>query len=280
MSMTSFLEEFTALIARWPGIALQDFGRYLLAAGVVTVVLACLSARFRERRSVRQRQPAPGQRWREFRYSVASVCMFATVGLGVYLGASRGVLHIYSNLATFGWAWWAASLVLIVVAHDAWFYWTHRAMHHRALFARMHGVHHRSVAPTQWAAYSFAPGEAFVQAIFLPLFLFVVPTHYGVIIVWGLHQVFRNALGHCGVEVEPARWLDGWWGRWLTTTLHHDMHHAGGRHNFGLYFTWWDRWCGTEHPEYRQRLAALAGMGSRDAKENPAPPRASQATNT
>ncbi|MBI5277215.1 MAG: sterol desaturase family protein [Burkholderiales bacterium] len=47
------------------------------------------------------------------------------------------------------------------------------------------------------------------------------------------------------------------WGRWLTTTLHHEMHHAYGRHNFGLYFTWWDRWCGTEHPEYRARLAKL-----------------------
>jgi sterol desaturase/sphingolipid hydroxylase (fatty acid hydroxylase superfamily) len=20
--------------------------------------------------------------------------------------------------------------------------------------------------------------------------------------------------------------------------------------NYGLYFTWWDRWCGTEDPEY------------------------------
>jgi Delta7-sterol 5-desaturase len=39
--------------------------------------------------------------------------------------------------------------------------------------------------------------------------------------------------------------------------LHHEMHHAYGRHNYGLYFVWWDRWCGTEHPQYRLRLAAL-----------------------
>jgi uncharacterized protein (DUF2147 family) len=37
------------------------------------------------------------------------------------------------------------------------------------------------------------------------------------------------------------------------------MHHQHGRHNYGLYFAWWDRWCGTEHPEYRASLATLLG---------------------
>lgn len=31
---------------------------------------------------------------------------------------------------------------------------------------------------------------------------------------------------------------------------HHDMHHTSGNSNFGLYFTWWDRMMGTEHPQY------------------------------
>jgi hypothetical protein len=33
---------------------------------------------------------------------------------------------------------------------------------------------------------------------------------------------------------------------------HHDMHHDTPR-RFGLYFTWWDRLVGTEHPDYRIR---------------------------
>ena len=29
------------------------------------------------------------------------------------------------------------------------------------------------------------------------------------------------------------------------------MHHAGGfNHNFGFYFTYWDKLMGTEHPDY------------------------------
>jgi Delta7-sterol 5-desaturase len=87
--------------------------------------------------------------------------------------------------------------------------------------------------------------------------LLFVPMHVSALFVWMAHQILRNVLGHCGVELEPRSWLAGWWGRWITTTLHHDMHHAQGRHNYGLYFTWWDRVCGTEHPQYRERLQHL-----------------------
>jgi sterol desaturase/sphingolipid hydroxylase (fatty acid hydroxylase superfamily) len=37
----------------------------------------------------------------------------------------------------------------------------------------------------------------------------------------------------------------------MTTTTHHDMHHQQFNGNYGLYFTWWDRWMGTEFPEYK-----------------------------
>lgn len=55
-----------------------------------------------------------------------------------------------------------------------------------------------------------------------------------------------------------GRWVDSKWLDWLTTTTHHDLHHSEGNHNFGLYFTWWDRWMGTEHPQYKERFRAVA----------------------
>ena len=73
---------------------------------------------------------------------------------------------------------------LIIVAHDAWFYWTHRALHHRRWFRAVHGRHHASLHPTPWAAYAFHPVEALVQAVFLPLFLLFVPMHEGAIAVF------------------------------------------------------------------------------------------------
>ncbi|MEP6859607.1 MAG: sterol desaturase family protein [Deltaproteobacteria bacterium] len=50
-----------------------------------------------------------------------------------------------------------------------WPYWTYRAMHHPWLFRRVHRIHHLPHNPSPWAAYAFAPGEALVHALFVPL---------------------------------------------------------------------------------------------------------------
>jgi sterol desaturase/sphingolipid hydroxylase (fatty acid hydroxylase superfamily) len=79
-------------------------------------------------------------------------------------------------------------------------------------------------------------------------------------LIWSVHMIVRNVLGHCGHELMPRWMIRSGWFDWLTTTTHHDLHHQFGRCNYGLYFTWWDRWMGTEHPEYRARLASAAGL--------------------
>jgi sterol desaturase/sphingolipid hydroxylase (fatty acid hydroxylase superfamily) len=241
----------------WPAIWLGDLLRYLLPAATVALLLARLPAAWGSRRSVQARDPAAGQRWREFLHSMLTVLIFSLNGALIFAGVKAGWLRLYTDLAERGWAYAAFSLVALVLAHDTWFYWTHRLLHRRHMFRWAHLVHHRSVAPTPWAAYSFAAGEAVVQAVFLTLVLAVMPLHPAVIFVFLLHMIVRNVLGHAGVELMPRAWLAGWWGRWLTTTLHHDLHHAEGRYNYGLYFRWWDRVGGTEHPLYREQLALL-----------------------
>jgi sterol desaturase/sphingolipid hydroxylase (fatty acid hydroxylase superfamily) len=138
----------------------------------------------------------------------------------------------------------------MIVAHDAYFYWTHRAMHHPRLFRFFHHTHHRSHTPTPWAAYAFAWPEAVVQAVFLPLFLLVVPAHAVVILAFVTHMIVRNVMGHAGVELHLRGWTGSRWLNWMSTTTHHDLHHATSRWNYGLYFTCWDRAMGTEHPDY------------------------------
>jgi len=168
----------------------------------------------------------------------------------LWLLAANGWVRIYDDAAAYGWPWWWASLALIIVAHDAYFYWTHRMLHSRRWFAAVHGRHHASLHPTPWAAYSFHPVEAAVQAAFLPLFVAVVPMHAGAIAVFLVHMILRNAIGHCGHELMPWTLSPRGALRWITPVSHHHFHHARNRGNYGLYFTWWDRWCGTEDADY------------------------------
>jgi hypothetical protein len=81
----------------------------------------------------------------------------------------------------------------MIVAHDTWFYWTHRAMHRPRLFRVFHRTHHLSRTPTPWTAYSFSVPEALVQGAFVPLFLLLVPTHYlGIVLFLGIQIVQRH----------------------------------------------------------------------------------------
>jgi len=249
----------------WPLIWLVDLLRYVIPALLVALLIASLPAGWRASRNVQSRTPAAGQRRREFLDSMLTVLIFSANGALIFAGAKAGVLHVYTDIAERGWIYAGVSLVVLVLAHDTWFYWTHRLLHQRWMFPWSHRTHHRSVAPTPWAAYSFAPAEAVIQAVFLTLMLLVLPLHPLVIFVFLAHMIVRNVLGHAGVELMPRAWLAGWWGRWFTTTLHHDLHHADGRHNYGLYFAWWDRIGGTEHPEYRLRLKRFVESLDADA---------------
>ena len=256
--MPCIQELVSTAAAAWPVIWLMDLLRYLVGAALMVAVLAVASAAWLRPRSVRIRVLAEGQRLREFGRSMLTVVVFSLVGTTVLVAYHLGLSRLYFAPDQYGWAWLVASFFVLVVLHDAWFYWTHRLMHLRAAFRWTHSAHHQSLAPTPWAAYSFSPAEAFVQALYLPVVLLVVPAHQAVVFLWMVWMVLRNVMGHSGVELLPRTWVGGWWGNWLTTTLHHEMHHAYGRHNYGLYFVWWDRWCGTEHPDYRSRLKALA----------------------
>jgi Delta7-sterol 5-desaturase len=152
-------------------------------------------------------------------------------------------------------------LAAMIIAHDTYFYWTHRALHHPVLYKRFHLAHHRSVTPTPFAAYSFSIGEAVAMGFFVLIWQVFIRTPGSVLLPFLLFQITRNAMGHAGFELMPRWWLSTPLTRWINTTTHHDLHHAGGfNHNYGLYFTFWDKWMGTEHPHYHKKFTDVVGI--------------------
>jgi sterol desaturase/sphingolipid hydroxylase (fatty acid hydroxylase superfamily) len=231
-----------------------DLLRYLLGAGLVFLVLWKWLAKRLEHRRIAPDYPPTHQLRTEFAYSMTTVLIFAAVGFWIQVRALNGASHIYSDVKDYGWPYTIGSFLLLIVLHDAYFYWTHRLLHHRWLFRTVHIVHHRSRNPSPWAAYSFHPIEALIQAAFLPLVLYVLPAHVLVLLAFVIHMMVRNALGHSGYEIYPRNAIRSLPLSGLTSTTHHHLHHERATGNFGLYFTWWDRWIGTELPEYRIRF--------------------------
>lgn len=239
------------------GIALEksahifafDFGRYLIAALLVSGIVWVLRRTAWASRKIQKREATLSDFRREFLASIRTVLVYVVVSIGVVWGFRHGFYTEYAGsggaLAILGY------FAAILIAHDTYFYWVHRGMHHPRLFKTFHRFHHRTITPTAWAAYSFAIPEAVVMAVFMPVWLWLVPTPGPVIFAFLAVMILRNAMGHAGLELHARGWASHPVLKWISTTTHHDLHHAGSfNHNFGFYFTWWDKLMGTEHPDY------------------------------
>jgi sterol desaturase/sphingolipid hydroxylase (fatty acid hydroxylase superfamily) len=254
-----------------PAASLERAFWYVTIAGLAWLTLHVLFARWLAHRRIADRSPTLGQMSREILYSIRSLAIYGLVGGFVVFAYFSGWTQIYTRIApghassgpqlfqlgplSPGWTYLLLTIGLIILIHDAYFYWTHRLMHHPRLFRLMHRTHHLSINPSPWAAYAFSPWEAFVQAGIAPLVLFTLPTHPLAFSVFMLWQISFNVLGHCGYELFPRWFVRSPLGRLFNTATHHAQHHETNRSNFSLYFNLWDRLLGTNHHSYAQRFA-------------------------
>jgi sterol desaturase/sphingolipid hydroxylase (fatty acid hydroxylase superfamily) len=237
-----------------------DLSRYLIAAGVLFAMLFVFK-RWADNRRIQERRAQGKDYRRELLSSFRTVILFAVTTISTLMLREAGIIKF--KLDEFSVLLLTGQVIVMIVAHDAYFYWLHRAMHHPKLFRPMHQHHHKSRTPTPWTAYSFSVWEAILEAAFVPLFLLTTSlmgvAYAGMAILFFIWiQIIRNVMQHAGVELHPAGWVDSKWTDWISTTTHHDLHHSTGTYNFGFYFTFWDRLMGTEHPEYKQRFREAA----------------------
>lgn len=254
----------------YPAILAHDFLRYFIAASVAYLVFWVFFKKQWQHRIIQQKPLQAKKMWMEFGYSMSTVFIFSLVGFGILFLKQAGHTKIYHNIADYGWAYFVGSIVLMIVLHDAYFYWAHRLMHHPKLFKHVHLVHHQSTNPSPWAAYSFHPIEALVEAGIFPLIVFTIPAHGLALLSFLIYMISRNVLGHLGIEWLPKWFIHNKWINWHTSTTHHDMHHKHFHCNYGLYFTWWDRWFGTEDARYVEKFEEVTSRSSEQLKKNKA----------
>lgn len=183
---------------------------------------------------------------REVRWSVLSLVLFSIPTLAVLLLTRAGHTHLHHDLATHGgWPAFFAGLSALLLFHDLYFYAIHRAMHHPWLYRHFHEVHHRSVSPTPWAAFSFHPLEALLESGVVSLAVLLFPLHVGALFAFQGLSILMNVYGHLGYDLTPRRWATNPVLRHLNGPRLHQWHHKHYGGNYGLYTTVWDRLFGT-----------------------------------
>ena len=203
----------------------------------------------------------PGQRIRDgirhdIRLSVLSSAIFALAAAAVLWLEAHGLTRLYAGVDPNPRWYQVVSYLMVLILQDALFYATHRLFHHSALYTVFHRGHHRSRRPTPWTSFAFDPPEALVQAIFLVAIVMLIPLHMITVLavlstmtVWAIvNHLDLDCLPHCFPHHLLSRWVIG--------PLHHSLHHRRPSLHFGLYFTFWDRVCGTEDDGYVRDLSA------------------------
>jgi lathosterol oxidase len=233
------------------GLAVIIAARYFVVAGFFHWLLWVGDGQTEWARRLARRKPSEALMRHERKWSLIASLIYAVAGAFVIEAWKAGGTALYTRLTPSDVLYIPLSIFICLFIHDTWFYWSHRLMHHPALFNATHRTHHISHDPTPWAAFSFSPWESLSGAVLLPLVAFVLPLHVGAALAVLTIMTVASVLNHVGWEVFPDRWVRGAFGRHIITATHHNLHHHDYDINFGLYFRFWDKVMGTDVMETR-----------------------------
>ena len=234
------------------GVAVFVFFRYVLVAGGFYLFFYRFAkARFAHRKiNFRLRQP--GQSWKEVKWSALTSLAFGVAGAAMLLAWQKGYTRIYTDITDYGYFYLVFSLIAALVLHETYYYWLHRWMHRPKVYRIVHKVHHDSIVTSPWTSFSFHPLESILQAIVVPVLVFILPLHYTVVILMLTLMTISATINHLDIEIYPKGTAENWFGKWMIGATHHSLHHTEFRTNYGLYFTFWDKWMRTESGKYEE----------------------------
>ncbi|MCB0593433.1 MAG: sterol desaturase family protein [Lewinellaceae bacterium] len=247
------MEDFLLYWRNFPAFFLAILlGYYLLPAGLAYLLFFVFKKEDWEKMRIQERRPKLRSIYHEIRWSLLSVCLFSIFTLILFYNVKKGYTLVYYDIGDYGWAYFLLSPLICMVLHDTYFYWGHRFMHLRAVFPWVHSVHHRSNPPTPWAILSFGPLECVILYAVYFLLAFFLPLHPVAAGIFIGYNIILNTGGHIGYEIVPRPFFNHWLLKYGLTVTHHEMHHAKGNCNYGLYFNFWDRVMKTNHREYER----------------------------
>ena len=236
----------------WLIISAVIFARYFLIAGISYYYFYHWKKDLWSSRKLQGYYPSKSQVKAEIRYSMGTLLIYSFGAWAFLYWLQNDLTLHYTEVDSYGWGYLFLSFILMILLHDAYFYWTHRLMHHKHLFRWTHGTHHIFKNPTPWCAFAFHPFEAILSMGIIPLIVFFMPWHYYSFIAFISFMTLYDVYIHLGFELPgiAKRSLNN-------TSALHDLHHEKISGNYGLYFTFWDRIMNTYHPYPKKRDQSL-----------------------
>ncbi|TEA34324.1 hypothetical protein DBR06_SOUSAS3610079, partial [Sousa chinensis] len=115
-------------------------------------------------------------------------------------------------------------------------YWIHRDLHHRLVYKCLHKPHHIWKILTPFTSHAFHHLAGILQSLPCHIYLFIFPLHtvvylglYVLVNIWTIS--IHDGDFHVPQILRP----------FISGSAHHTDNHMLFDHNYGQYFTLWDR---------------------------------------
>eukprot|EP00656_Telonema_subtile_P015395 TRINITY_DN18055_c0_g1_i1.p1 TRINITY_DN18055_c0_g1~~TRINITY_DN18055_c0_g1_i1.p1 ORF type:complete len:270 (+),score=63.88 TRINITY_DN18055_c0_g1_i1:64-873(+) len=157
----------------------------------------------------------------------------------------------------------AAQLLASALLDDTWFYWAHRAAHHRLVYSAVHKQHHKFKIPLGLATEYCHPVEAvLVNGVSTLIGPVLLGAHMQVGLLYMWLKLWQSMESHSGYvfpfPYSPWSLFD------LMENGRHEFHHSRNDGNYGGMFGFWDRLMGTDQAfeKWRATRAKLGAEGA------------------
>ena len=182
----------------------------------------------------------------EIKWSIFSTVIFALSGTLMGVLWQLNINNIYLKFDYLNYYYLPISFLLLALVHEAYFYFTHVWMHKPKIYRMIHTIHHQSIKASPWASFSFHPLEAIVHALYLPIATMIIPVHPTILILYLTFMTITAVSNHLGIELIGSKMIR----KVFISGEHHFFHHQKQNKNFGLYFTFMDKFMRTD---FRQK---------------------------
>jgi sterol desaturase/sphingolipid hydroxylase (fatty acid hydroxylase superfamily) len=132
-------------------------------------------------------------------------------------------------------------ILLLVVLMDFFMFCFHYLAHKLKWFYPIHKLHHTHVDTNVYSLYVLHPIETLGFGIIWLIIISIIEFNYISIIIYLILNLSYGIFGHLQKDVFPDFWNYNLFTKWISNTNFHNNHHKNVSHNYGFYFTIWDR---------------------------------------
>lgn len=232
--------------------------RYLLMVGLYYAAVYRVMREPLGAFKINKQDPTPKMMGSEIFWGLLNNVNFAVVGVVVYEFYKQGWLRVFLDFEAYPWIYHLLLVPVLLLLHDAYFFWIHWAMHKTRLGRWLrHDVHHGAHNVSPWSAFSVHPFEGLLEVAFRLITLMAIPMHPLDFLFFEILTFALNIIGHSGYEFFPRNFATSPVTRMKSCATFHYMHHQNGGTNLSLFFNHWDRLMGTLNPDYEKFYAQV-----------------------